>query len=55
VKLRFLWDAERECYLVRARRKTTGLWETIGTCHALAKQYVKSGRMDLIQFAKGAN
>jgi hypothetical protein len=52
MKVRFIWDEVNEVYKVRAVRKSTGLWETIGTCHALAKPYVKAGRMDLIQFAK---
>jgi hypothetical protein len=49
VKLRFVWDVDH--WIVKARRKSTGKWEVLGTCHASAKEQVKAGRFELLRLA----
>jgi hypothetical protein len=48
MKLRFVWNEDH--YIVKARRKSTGKWETLGTCHRDAKKLVQTGHLELIQF-----
>lgn len=51
MRFRFKFNEEEDCYYISARRKSTGKWEVIGTCHAAAKEHVKNGRLELIQFS----
>ena len=53
MKLRFEYDTENECYRVLARRKATGKYELIGTCHPAAVNSIKAGKIELIQFNIG--
>lgn len=47
-------DADNEpYYVVLAKRFSTGKWEAIGTCCLSAKDYIKAGRTELIQFNMG--
>ena len=52
MKLRFEMDAENQCYKVRACSKM-GQWQQIGTCHLQAKDEIKGGKVELIQFNMG--
>lgn len=49
MKLRFKYDAANECFDVLAKRKSTGKWERIGTCHPRAVNLIKMGKVELIQ------
>jgi hypothetical protein len=56
--LRFKPDLDSNCFKVYAKRKSTGKWEQIGTCHFAAVADIKAGKHELIQFnltAKGGN
>jgi len=55
MKLRFALqtDSDGECYYnILARRKSTGKWECIGTCHIAARDAVKAGQLELIQLLR---
>lgn len=49
MKLKFEMDTENSCYLVFAKRKITGKFEQIGTCHLSAKKEIEAGKLELLQ------
>lgn len=55
MKLRFklIQESDEAYYQVFARKFSTGKWEQIGTCHVGAKDSIKAGKLELIQFNMG--
>ena len=49
MKLKFKLDEENQCYDVLAKRKLTGKYEKIGTCHLAATKAIENGDLELIQ------
>ena len=47
--LRFQLDADTQRFKVKAKSKA-GDWVQIGTCHLQAKEAIKAGKVELIQF-----
>ena len=48
-KLKFRFAFNEDHYIVKAKRKSTGKWEAIGTCHASAKDVIADGsRLELL-------
>ena len=52
MKFRFRLTVDNSAYEVLAKRKVTGKWEIIGTCHVLARDAIKSGKLELIQWKR---
>ena len=55
MKLRFklVQESDEAYYVILARKFCTGKWEQIGTCHVSAKDSIKAGKLELIQFNVG--
>ncbi len=49
MKLNFRFVFNEDHYIVKAKRRDTGKWEAIGTCHLSAKNVIADGsRLELL-------